>query len=102
MPRSLKKGPFVDDHLLRKVEKAQESGDRRVIKTHQSSLLFVNRNVQLRQRFGQFSTNVYHVRRARQHTANLVTQITQPLDIRPKKTNLDRRVKRRPLFQLPY
>ena len=33
MPRSLKKGPFVDDHLLRKVEKAQESGDRRVIKT---------------------------------------------------------------------
>ncbi len=33
MPRSLKKGPFVDDHLMKKVEKAQESGDRRVIKT---------------------------------------------------------------------
>lgn len=33
MPRSLKKGPFVDDHLFKKVEKAQESGDRRVIKT---------------------------------------------------------------------
>ncbi|UZP68610.1 30S ribosomal protein S19 [Desulfovibrio mangrovi] len=33
MPRSLKKGPFVDDHLYKKVEKAQESGDRRVIKT---------------------------------------------------------------------
>lgn len=33
MPRSLKKGPFVDDHLTKKVEKAQESGDRRVIKT---------------------------------------------------------------------
>lgn len=33
MPRSLKKGPFVDDHLQKKVEKAQESGDRRVIKT---------------------------------------------------------------------
>lgn len=33
MPRSLKKGPFVDDHLSKKVEKAQESGDRRVIKT---------------------------------------------------------------------
>ena len=31
--RSLKKGPFVDTHLLRKVEAAQESGDRRVIKT---------------------------------------------------------------------
>ncbi len=31
--RSLKKGPFVDTHLLEKVESAQESGDRRVIKT---------------------------------------------------------------------
>ncbi|ABB39050.1 ribosomal protein S19 [Oleidesulfovibrio alaskensis G20] len=33
MPRSLKKGPFIDDHVMKKVEKAQESGDRRVIKT---------------------------------------------------------------------
>lgn len=33
MPRSLKKGPFVDDHLLSKVEKANETRDRRVIKT---------------------------------------------------------------------
>ena len=31
--RSLKKGPFVDTHLLAKVEAASESGDRRVIKT---------------------------------------------------------------------
>jgi small subunit ribosomal protein S19 len=33
VPRSLKKGPFVDDHLMEKVEKARETGDRRVIKT---------------------------------------------------------------------
>ncbi|OIP88233.1 MAG: 30S ribosomal protein S19 [Syntrophobacteraceae bacterium CG2_30_61_12] len=33
MPRSLKKGPFVDDHLLNKVLHAQQTGDRRVIKT---------------------------------------------------------------------
>lgn len=33
MPRSLKKGPFVDDHLMKKVFKAKETGDRRVIKT---------------------------------------------------------------------
>ncbi|ACS79252.1 MULTISPECIES: 30S ribosomal protein S19 [Desulfovibrionaceae] len=33
MPRSLKKGPFIDDHLLKKVVKAQESGDRKVIQT---------------------------------------------------------------------
>jgi small subunit ribosomal protein S19 len=31
--RSLKKGPFVDDHLLSKVLQAQESGSRKVIKT---------------------------------------------------------------------
>ena len=33
MPRSLKKGPFIDDHLQKKVDAAQKSGDRRVIKT---------------------------------------------------------------------
>ena len=33
MPRSVKKGPFIDDHLLEKVEAAAKSGDRRVIKT---------------------------------------------------------------------
>jgi small subunit ribosomal protein S19 len=33
VPRSLKKGPFVDDHLMEKVMKARETGDRRVIKT---------------------------------------------------------------------
>lgn len=33
MPRSLKKGPFIDDHLQEKVEAAVAGGDRRVIKT---------------------------------------------------------------------
>jgi small subunit ribosomal protein S19 len=33
MPRSLKKGPFVDDHLLRKVVTANEAGSKTVIKT---------------------------------------------------------------------
>ena len=33
MARSIKKGPFIDDHLLKKVEQAQESGSRQVIKT---------------------------------------------------------------------
>ena len=33
MPRSLKKGPFVDPHLLKKVQEAQGSGSKRVIKT---------------------------------------------------------------------
>ena len=33
MPRSLKKGPFIDHHLLNKVEVAVEKNDRRPIKT---------------------------------------------------------------------
>ena len=33
MPRSLKKGPFIDLHLLKKVETAVEKNDRRPIKT---------------------------------------------------------------------
>jgi small subunit ribosomal protein S19 len=33
MPRSVKKGPFVDDHLLAKVEEANQRRDKRVIKT---------------------------------------------------------------------
>lgn len=33
MARSLKKGPFVDEHLLRKVEDANDRDDKRVIRT---------------------------------------------------------------------
>jgi small subunit ribosomal protein S19 len=33
MSRSLKKGPFVDEHLLRKVEGANERGEKKVIRT---------------------------------------------------------------------
>ena len=33
MPRSLKKGPFIDLHLIKKVEAAIASNDRRPIKT---------------------------------------------------------------------
>ena len=33
MPRSLKKGPFVDDHLAKKVDAQNAANDRKVIKT---------------------------------------------------------------------
>lgn len=33
MTRSIKKGPFVDDHLWRKVESMNAAGDRKVTKT---------------------------------------------------------------------
>ncbi len=33
MPRSIKKGPFVDHHLMKKVDEAAANNDRRPIKT---------------------------------------------------------------------
>ncbi len=33
MARSLKKGPFVDDHLSKKIEKARAEGSKKPIKT---------------------------------------------------------------------
>ena len=33
MSRSLKKGPFVDEHLLKKVDAQNNAGERKVIKT---------------------------------------------------------------------
>ncbi len=33
MPRSIRKGPFVDDHLMDKVQAHRASGDKRVIRT---------------------------------------------------------------------
>ena len=33
MPRSLKKGPFVDEHLLKKVDVLNETGEKKVIRT---------------------------------------------------------------------
>ncbi|WP_298135018.1 30S ribosomal protein S19 [Acidiferrobacter sp.] len=33
MPRSIKKGPFIDDHLAKKVDEAQRAGNKKPIKT---------------------------------------------------------------------
>jgi len=33
LARSLKKGPFVDDHLMEKVDRMNRGGDKRIIKT---------------------------------------------------------------------
>ncbi|MDR9501208.1 MAG: 30S ribosomal protein S19 [Desulfurivibrionaceae bacterium] len=33
MPRSVKKGPFIDDHLMKKVNSVLDTGSRKVIKT---------------------------------------------------------------------
>ena len=41
MPRSVKKGPFVDAHLAAKVAAAQQKNDRRPIKTWSRSSMIV-------------------------------------------------------------
>lgn len=33
MSRSVKKGPFIDDHLAKKVERALATGDRKAVRT---------------------------------------------------------------------
>ena len=33
MPRSIRKGPFVDDHLMKKIEKMNDTRDHKLIKT---------------------------------------------------------------------
>ena len=33
MPRSVKKGPFVDEHLMKKIDEMNKKGDKRVVKT---------------------------------------------------------------------
>lgn len=43
MSRSLKKGPFVDDHLMKKIEALNEKDEKRVIKTwSRRSTIFPN------------------------------------------------------------
>lgn len=34
MGRSVKKGPFIDHHLLKKIENAKATGDKKVIRTY--------------------------------------------------------------------
>ena len=41
MSRSLKKGPFIEAKLLKKAQKAKDSGDRKAIKTWSRSSMIV-------------------------------------------------------------
>ena len=52
MGRSLKKGPFIDVHLLEKVEAMNQAADRKVIKTWSRRSTVVPDRVRLRYRSG--------------------------------------------------
>lgn len=64
MPRSLKKGPFVDLHLLKKVEDAVESGNKRPIKTWSRRSVIIPQMVGL----------TIAIHNGRQHVPVLVTE----------------------------
>lgn len=64
MPRSVRKGPFVDLHLMKKVEAAAEANDKRPIKTWSRRSMILPNMVGL----------TIAVHNGRQHVPVLVTE----------------------------
>ncbi|MDP9728506.1 30S ribosomal protein S19 [Alicyclobacillus tolerans] len=64
MGRSLKKGPFCDHHVMKKVEALNESGEKRVIKTWSRRSTI----------FPQFVGHTFAVHDGRKHVPVYVTE----------------------------
>lgn len=64
MPRSLRKGPFVDLHLMKKVEAALEASDKRPLKTWSRRSTI----------FPEFVGLTFAVHNGRQHVPVYVTE----------------------------
>lgn len=64
MSRSLKKGPFVDDHLMKKVEKLNEAEKKEVIKTWSRRSTI----------FPQFVEHTFAVYNGKEHLPVFVTE----------------------------
>lgn len=64
MPRSVKKGPFVDHHLMKKVEQAVESRSKKPIKTWSRRSMIVPEMIGL----------TIAVHNGRQHVPILITE----------------------------
>lgn len=64
MSRSLKKGPFVDDHLMKKVEALNEAGKKEVIKTWSRRSTI----------FPQFVEHTFAVYNGKEHVPVYVTE----------------------------
>ena len=64
MPRSIKKGPFVDNHLLRQIEVARAAGSRRPIRTWSRRSMVVPEMIGL----------TIAIHNGRQHVPVLVTE----------------------------
>ncbi|MDA0321995.1 MAG: 30S ribosomal protein S19 [Verrucomicrobia bacterium] len=64
MARSLKKGPYVDEKLLKKVDRMEQSGDRRPIKTWSRRSMIVP----------DFIGHTFAVHNGKQHLAVFITE----------------------------
>ncbi len=64
MARSLKKGPFVDEKLLKRVENMNRSGDRRPIKTWSRRSMIVP----------EFVGHTMAIHNGRQHVSIFITE----------------------------
>ncbi|WP_067621086.1 30S ribosomal protein S19 [Alicyclobacillus acidiphilus] len=64
MGRSLKKGPFCDDHLMKKVEQQNANGEKKVIKTWSRRSTI----------FPQFIGHTFAVHDGRKHVPVYVTE----------------------------
>lgn len=64
MPRSLKKGPYVEDKLLKKIERLNRSGDRRPIRTWSRRSMIVP----------EFVGHTIAIHNGRQHIAIFITE----------------------------
>jgi small subunit ribosomal protein S19 len=64
MARSIKKGPFVDEKLLRRVERMNRSGDRRPIKTWSRRSMVVP----------EFVGNTLAIHNGKQHIPIFITE----------------------------
>ena len=64
MGRSIKKGPFVDAHLLTKVERMNRSGDRRPIKTWSRRSMIVP----------EFVGHTFAIHNGKQHVSMFITE----------------------------
>lgn len=64
MGRSIKKGPFVDDSLLKKVERMNRSGDKRPIKTWSRRSMIIP----------EFVGHTFAIHNGRQHISIFITE----------------------------
>ena len=86
MPRSLKKGPFVDDHLLKKVDVQNEKNTKQVIKTWSRRSTIIP----------DFIGHTFAVHDGRKHVPVFVSETSSASSPRPERSRGTSRMTGRP------